>query len=1177
VAAAEILVALLQASWQASVGIVLLLVARALAGRFFSGWWLYALWLLVMVRLLVPGNILPTSPAPVPRPAALVQVKEQVMAAPVELPPMAAMAETVSQRGGQEIHMRTQVRKAPPLTWQQKLVIAWAVGAVLLALYLSGAAVWLDRQIRRGQRPTPEAIAQWWEECRGRIPAGRLRLMTSEAVKAPLLFGLLRPRLVLPHGQLESLSRADWEHIFLHELMHHRQRDNWTNLLPLAALCVHWFNPLVWLSQRAIRADRELAIDERVLGFLGEERGEDYARTLLRVLTSGGDSRLLPGAIGIVESGAGMKRRFRRIVELRAPRFAVMALGGAALCALALVAFGQEGKPAVKAQKEEPITFASIQDMRDQIIAAARAGDVAKIAKIQEVAGDREMPFRKEDANDVLEQLMAEGDVPTFTILLETLRKSHAGIEWQPGTEALTGLVKRDRRDFLETLFSHRVKLDLFTPEVMAAAGASQRWLEKRVAEVRQQRANEDLLVQASKTGDIAEMKRLLDAGVDVDCVASDDFTPLTRAAVSGQAEAVKLLLARGAQVDKPRLPGWDYTALCLAKTVEVAQLLKDAGANVNATLFGRPEPIVTYPARWASVDVVRWFLDNGVDARTAHYDDPSLLFSAGRPETAELLIERGVPVNATEESSEPALTHILSYVTKPAKIAEVLLRHGANPNARSGGWVTPLMVAPDGETVDVLIAAGADITAKDDNGNSILLFRGAGDADPSREEALRRHGLTLTNEAEGVQLMGQAVSRNDVEQVKRLLAQGVSPDRNEIGFQQYLESSKMALATSIGRFEIVNAMRAAGGKDVGLLSQAAAEGDIAKIKELLAAGAEVDETTNLGVTPLQFAVRRGQLEAMRVLLDAGADPAHFDRHGFTPMTFAEYMVIQSKSQVSGTALLTGLSREDEKAFWPQAVAVMEPRFPKTEPVDANGDTALTMASTCGNFAAARAWLEHGANINHQRPDGMTPLMIAIVTKPKNASQEMVTAINQATGQKKQSSLAGNYVDHLLSKGADVTLRNREGKTALDLARERGDDEIVALLTAVSTWKTSVFLDPGTYVAEIHEIKDGKVDQMILEGSKESAVKGAPGLTITIGPEGQSYRVTLGYAGGTTVVGFSTFEWRPGLWLYPSLPEKARNGDYILMGEPKEPIIASDEAVLVYKRGFLLRIRLVKE
>jgi bla regulator protein BlaR1 len=55
----------------------------------------------------------------------------------------------------------------------------------------------------------------------------------------------------------------------MHELAHHRRRDSWSNLIPLAALCVHWYNPLVWLCQRAIRADRELATDEYVIRKIG--------------------------------------------------------------------------------------------------------------------------------------------------------------------------------------------------------------------------------------------------------------------------------------------------------------------------------------------------------------------------------------------------------------------------------------------------------------------------------------------------------------------------------------------------------------------------------------------------------------------------------------------------------------------------------------------------------------------------------------------------------------------------------------------------------------------------------------------------------------------------------------------------------------------------------------------
>jgi len=275
------------------------------------------------------------------------------------------------------------------------------------------------------------------------------------------------------------------------------------------------------------------------------------------------------------------------------------------------------------------------------------------------------------------------------------------------------------------------------------------------------------------------------------------------------------------------------------------------------------------------------------------------------------------------------------------------------------------------------------------------------------------------------------------------------------VGFQQYPEASTMSLATSLGTFEIVNAMRGAGGKDVGLLSQAAAEGDIEKMKTLLAGGAKVDEATSFGQTPLSFAVRRGQLEAVRLLLEKGAPPSHFDHWGSSPLTFAEFMVEQWKGMGSATTTQTDLPPKDEEAFFPKAVALMEPHISKEEVVDAKGDTALTQAATCGNTMAAEMLLRRGANINHQRPDGMTPLMIAIATKPKNASKEMVSRIDPKTGKKKQSSIAANFVERLLAKGADSTLRNREGKTALDLAQERNDTEIVAVLTAPKAQPTA--------------------------------------------------------------------------------------------------------------------------
>jgi len=714
-----------------------------------------------------------------------------------------------------------------------------------------------------------------------------------------------------------------------------------------------------------------------VIRKIGEDRRSDYAQTLLRVLNNGNDTRMLPAALGIVESGAGMKRRFRRILEFRPRRVIVTALGGVALAGLAAVAFGQEKKHTEEA-KGEAITFASLRDVLDQVLVAARQRDAEKINAIWEMANDRHLPLRSEDANMMLEKLIQERDLGTFSFLLGKFRRSGLGKDWQPSESTVLELLRSNRQDFIEVMLSYRLKTDILFQAAKQVGGPTQTWAETRAEQVRSQQEKVDRLVDASKTGNTQEMARLLDAGVDVDGVGSDDFTPLTRAAVSGQAAAVRLLLSRGAQVDKPRLPGWNYTALCLAKTVEIAQMLKDAGADVNAKLYERETPILSYPVRWASTDVVKWFLDQGVDAKQAAGSDPTLLFEAGRAETAELLIERGVGVHELDKRGETALFNIIRYVKKPAKTAEVLLNHGADPNARNSYGQTPLMVAPDGATVEALIAAGADLTAKDDRGNSVFQFSG-GKAQPDREEAFRRHGVTMKDPNEGVQMLNDTILSNDVVRAKSLLAEGVSPDASSVGFQQYPESSAMSLAAFFGRFEILDGMRAAGGQDVGFLSQAASEGDIEKMKKLLSEGAKVNEETNFGQTPLSFAIRRGQLEAVRVLVEAGADPMKFDGWGSSPLIFAEFMEIQWKGLGSRTVTQTDLSPQDEEAFYPKAIAIMAPHATKGEMIDARGDTALTKAAACGNSMSAPMLIKRGANINYQRPDGLTPLMIAVV------------------------------------------------------------------------------------------------------------------------------------------------------------------------------------------------------
>lgn len=99
----------------------------------------------------------------------------------------------------------------------------------------------------------------------------------SDRVTAPGLYGVLRPRIILPEG----LPATALPHILRHEAVHARRRDNLWRCAAILICCLHWFNPLCWLCLRAFFADMELACDAAVLRKLEPEARKDYARALL--------------------------------------------------------------------------------------------------------------------------------------------------------------------------------------------------------------------------------------------------------------------------------------------------------------------------------------------------------------------------------------------------------------------------------------------------------------------------------------------------------------------------------------------------------------------------------------------------------------------------------------------------------------------------------------------------------------------------------------------------------------------------------------------------------------------------------------------------------------------------------------------------------------------------------
>lgn len=163
---------------------------------------------------------------------------------------------------------------------------------------------------------------------RGTADAVRLqgRIYCSAKVTTPAVYGILRPRILIP----ESCREEELPFIVLHESCHIRRLDNLWRILAVATASLHWFNPLVWLFLRIFLQDLELACDEGVLARCGEAHKRDYAAALLNSL---------PGRELFASAFGGVRLRTRVAYILSYQKCATLSAlcFGALLLALAYV------------------------------------------------------------------------------------------------------------------------------------------------------------------------------------------------------------------------------------------------------------------------------------------------------------------------------------------------------------------------------------------------------------------------------------------------------------------------------------------------------------------------------------------------------------------------------------------------------------------------------------------------------------------------------------------------------------------------------------------------------------------------------------------------------------------------------------------------------------------------
>ena len=277
---------LLTMTIQGGVLILVILLLRGLLRYRLPGWTFRILWGVALVRLLVPlalpsqwsvytgldrladrAETVQTAPAPKPGPSVIWTAPSEepshsdVPAAPSEPVPSPA-PEGAAQAAPIEV------------PWH---IVLWGTGAGLLALAFA-VSYGRNMAVFRAALPLDAPALDRW---RGQLPElRRVPIRRCDRIRSPLTYGLIRPVILLPKGM--DCDQEEVGYILLHEGTHIKHGDAWWKLFLAAALCVHWFNPLVWCMYVWANRDLERCCDESVVRRCGLEARSEYALTLLK-------------------------------------------------------------------------------------------------------------------------------------------------------------------------------------------------------------------------------------------------------------------------------------------------------------------------------------------------------------------------------------------------------------------------------------------------------------------------------------------------------------------------------------------------------------------------------------------------------------------------------------------------------------------------------------------------------------------------------------------------------------------------------------------------------------------------------------------------------------------------------------------------------------------------------
>lgn len=435
----NVFITVLSLSLSGSLLILVLLFCRPLIKNKLSRQWQYYIWLIVIARFLFPVALMGNVTGTIFR-----GIEDISHGKEMQIVQSNAMDAAVKDTGLEEESLDLSERDMPSENLQGDLSsslnphpvqeifrlfrenywLIWLMAALLLLIRKITIYRGFVRYVKVGAQPISNmALLDRVAVIGEQIHVSRaVELCVNPLVSSPLLFGILRPCIVIPDA---DLSDRNFYNTILHELTHYKRGDMFYKWLVQIIICLHWFNPLVYLMGREINKACEFSCDEAVIKRIGPDKGPDYGNTLLESMAAVGHYKESLLSVTLSENKKLLKERLSMIIHFKKKSrltwwltigLTILLLGGFAFTGVYTAAAPDTNrKPYFENQSAQPENAIAVRARTNEWAAADTAtGNTAeevwnnKLQFIEEEWRKRKEPFII--AEGVSEESAANGE-----------------------------------------------------------------------------------------------------------------------------------------------------------------------------------------------------------------------------------------------------------------------------------------------------------------------------------------------------------------------------------------------------------------------------------------------------------------------------------------------------------------------------------------------------------------------------------------------------------------------------------------------------------------------------------------------------------------------------------------------------------------------------------------------